>query len=222
MINIMNITKRYGTKDNPISVLENINMEVDDNEIIAIMGPSGCGKTTLLNIMAGLTCPTFGQMNIDGMDVDFNKDKLLLDLRRSKIGYIPQYYSLIDRKSVYDNITLSLKNNKERKKQTENINQIMDFLSLSGKINSFPTFLSHGEKQKVAIARTLINKKRLILADEPTSSLDKDNAVKIIQLFRKYAEDNQASIVLSTHDGNIANLCDRVIHLSYGEMKCGD
>lgn len=215
-IEVSNITKKYGTGTEYRSVLDNISLMVSSGEIVALMGPSGCGKTTLMNIIAGLEEPYSGSVRINNSVLEYKDYKQRTLLRRKFIAYIPQRYSLIDLKTVRENVLLQTDAGHE-KKEAE-MQAVLRRLNIVNKIETFPAYLSCGEMQRVAIARAIMSGKDIILADEPTGALDVSNATMVIDYFAELAHKEGKSILMSTHDPFIASKCDRTILLSYGKL----
>lgn len=218
LICLKNIYKSYSLKRKNIGVLNNIDVEVEQGEKIAIMGKSGCGKTTLLNIIGGMDIPDSGQYWFDGKLVSFQKQSELSDFRRRNIGFIPQGFSLIDYKSAFFNIALPLKFRKYSKNDVElKVMSVTHELEIDKLLDKTPKQLSIGECQRVAIARAIITKPILILADEPTSSLDNETEMVILKVFDKLQSEGSAIIVV-THDIEVASRCRRVLTIEKGKI----
>ncbi len=219
MIKLDKIKKEYEIQGGIVPVLRNISFSVSEGEMLAIMGRSGSGKSTLLNIIGGITEPTSGEIWIGGKKVDYHNQSELYELRRKQIGYVVQNFALIGRKNVLDNVILPVHDKEYKKNHYFKAKELLEELGLQDKFNMYPYQLSNGEKQRVAIARALVDNKKIILADEPTGALDCENAENTINLFRELVKNRGITILIVTHDQEIANKCDRIIHISYGEIE---
>lgn len=215
IIELKNIYKSYGKIDKRLNVLENVDFRVEKGEMVAITGKSGAGKTTLLNIMAALDFPDAGAYYFDGNKININikNTSYGIKFRKNKIGLVFQHFALINDLSVYDNVELALLETSmttfQRKKR---VNEILSALGIESMKKSYPWSLSGGEKQLVAIARAIVNNNKVLLADEPTGSLDTDNENNILQILQGLNRKG-LTIVLVTHDLSVANICDRVFVL---------
>jgi len=218
VIETRNIKKIYTTGEVETTALENVNLNVKEGEFVAIMGPSGCGKSTLLNILGLLDSPTEGTYRFAGEEVAGYSEKQRADLRKGSIGFVFQSYNLIDELTVYENIELPLLYLKmppeERKKR---ILEVMEQLKLAHRQGHFPKQLSGGQQQRVAVARAIVGKPQLILADEPTGNLDSSNGEEIMGLLTGLHE-RGATIVIVTHDEAYAEYSQRIIHLFDGHI----
>ena len=218
MIILKNIAKEYETPAGRISVLKDVNLHVKKGEMVAIMGRNGCGKSTLLNIIGGITTPTAGEVWIEGKKTDYNAPCKLCLLRRNSIGYVVQNFALISKKTVFENVILPIQRREYKKNNYFKVKELLEELEIADKMNKYPCQLSNGEKQRVAIARALVGNKEILLADEPTGALDYKSAENTINLFRKLVEDKGITALIVTHDKEIANKCDRILHITYGEF----
>lgn len=218
MIEVQNLSKEYGKDKNIIKAVDNISFSVDEGEFVSIIGPSGSGKSTLLHMLGGVDNPSEGKVLIDGIDLYSLNDKEISKLRRTSIGLIYQFYNLVPYLNVYENICLPtrLDNQKVNEKR---VDEIIHFLKLEDRLNHYPNELSGGEQQRVAIGRVLLNNPRVILADEPTGNLDSKNSKEIIDLLRKANKQFKQTIILVTHDLNIAKKASRLIVLKDGQIK---
>lgn len=215
MIDIRDISKTYGS----LSVLKNINLHIHDREIVTIVGPSGAGKTTLLQIVGTLCSPDFGVVEYNGEDVTLKRDKELSAFRNSHIGFVFQFHQLLPEFTALENVAIpAMIGGKSRKKAIERAKDLLERLGLSDRVNHRPAELSGGEKQRVAIARALINNPDVILADEPTGSLDSSNREEIKQLFCKLRDEFFQTIVIVTHDDTLAEIADRMVTMKDGEI----
>lgn len=216
MLEIHNVSKIYKEYNRETYALRNVTFDVKNGEFIAVTGPSGCGKSTLLNILAGLLAPTDGEIIYNNDKVDYNNSTQLQQYRCNHVGIILQNFSLLNDRTVGQNVSLPLDIRKVEKRQKNGM--VREYLMRTGmidKIDSFPQQLSGGQKQRVAIARALVYNPDIILADEPTGALDKDNAVQIIDMLRKIAEEGKI-VIMVTHDMNMVSRCDRCITLKDG------
>ena len=218
MIEIRGVTKQYQTQGEVIPVLRNINLSVQEGEMVAIMGRSGSGKSTLLNMIAGIIVPTSGQVSVGGKIIDYTKPSELYRLRRNQIGYIVQNYGLIENRTVWENIVLAVHGKEYRACGYRKVKELLDELELADKVRRFPDQLSSGEKQRVAIARALADNKSIILADEPTGAMDQISAENTVALLRQLVERKGITVLIVTHDMEVAKKCDRIVHINYGEI----
>lgn len=218
MIRTMNLHKIYRTGDVQTVALSAVNLVINESEFIAIMGPSGCGKSTLLHILGLIDRPTSGEYYFLGQAVSSFGDKACAKFRRGNFGFIFQNFNLLDELTVYENIELPLIYQKvhapERKRR---VLQIMEQMHLVPSGNHFPTQLSGGLQQRTAVARALVGKPRVVLADEPTGNLDSVNGHEVMRLLAKLHEDG-TTIVLVTHSIAYADYCHRIIHLFDGHI----
>ncbi len=214
LLEIKNLVKKYGQKENEIKAVNNVSFNVQKGEFIAIVGPSGSGKSTLLNLLAGLDKASSGDIIISKKNISNLKDKEMTIFRRNNIGIIYQFYNLIPVLTVKENILLpTLLSNKK----SENYQKLVSKLGIKAKEEYLPNDLSGGEQQRVAIGRALINKPLILLADEPTGNLDSANAKKIMDLLMYYNKNGQ-TIIMVTHDLELAKKASRVITFKDGKI----
>lgn len=217
ILKVENLTKTYGKKDTEVKALDNISFSVNKGEFIAIVGASGSGKSTLLHLIGGVDKPTSGKVYINGKDIySLSKDEIAI-FRRNEIGLIYQFYNLIPILNVKENITLPC--DLEGKKVDEKrLDEIIQMLGLENRKEHLPNELSGGQQQRVAIGRALINNPSIILADEPTGNLDSKASKEIIDLLKNSNKKYNQTILLITHDENIAKQADRIITIQDGKI----
>lgn len=217
ILRVENLNKTYGMGENKVEALKNINLSVKKGEFVAIVGASGSGKSTLLHLLGGLDRPTGGKVIIDNESIYEYKEERLAIFRRRKIGFIFQFFNLIPVLDVEENISLPalLDSDKVDKKYLE---EIIDILGLRERRSHLPSELSGGQQQRVSIGRALLNKPSIILADEPTGNLDSKNSKEVIELLKFTARKYNQTLILITHDVNIASMADRVISIEDGEV----
>ncbi len=216
-----NIFKDYMQGKEPVPVLKDISLSVDDGEYVAIMGPSGSGKSTLMNIIGCLDKQTKGSFIFDGSDIMKCSDKQLSDIRNTKIGFVFQNFNLLPRQSALENVELPLLYaGFSRKKRREMAKEALRRVGLEDRMNFNPTQLSGGQKQRVAIARAIVNKPKLLLADEPTGALDTKSGDDVMELFEELNKDG-VTIVMITHEPEIAEHAKRVMYIRDGELHSG-
>jgi putative ABC transport system ATP-binding protein len=217
ILKVENLNKTYGKGDNKVEALKSVNLSIHKGEFVTIVGASGSGKSTLLHLLGGLDRPTAGKVVIDGESIyDYKEEKLAI-FRRRKIGFIFQFFNLIPVLDLEENIALPalLDNEKIDKKY---LNEIIEILGLSERKGHLPSELSGGQQQRVSIGRALLNKPSIILADEPTGNLDSKNSKEVIELLKFTARKYNQTLILITHDVNIASMADRVITIEDGEI----
>ena len=213
-----NLTKYYGKNENLVKAIDNVNISIEKGEFVAIVGKSGSGKSTLLHMLGGLDNPTSGDVIIDGQNIGKMKEDDLAIFRRKKIGFIFQYYNLIPSINVWVNVVLPIGLDAQ-KVDKDFVNEVLQVLGVDGKKDSLPATLSGGQQQRVAIARALVTKPAIIFADEPTGNLDSITEAEVIKLLKLSAKKYDQTIVMITHDENIANMADRVITIEDGRVK---
>jgi lipoprotein-releasing system ATP-binding protein len=213
MIEVQDIRKNFGS----LQVLKGINLHVDKGEIVSIVGPSGAGKTTLLQIIGTLDKPSGGKVLLNGVDVTTMKDRELSKFRNQHLGFVFQFHQLLPEFTAFENVMIPAMIAKRSKKDyMAKAMELMDYLGLKDRMDHKPNELSGGEKQRVAVARALINNPDVILADEPSGSLDSANKAELHQLFFDLREKFHNTFVIVTHDESLAKLTDRTIHLKDG------
>lgn len=212
-----NLTKTYGTGDNVVHALTDVSLDIEEGKFVSIIGSSGSGKSTLLNLLGGLDRPTSGDVILDGKDIFEMDDEALTIFRRRKIGFVFQNYNLVPILNVYENIVLPIELD-GTKIDTAYVDKIMDVLGLSEKKFSMPNQLSGGQQQRVAIARALAAKPSIILADEPTGNLDSKTSMDVIALLKLTGKEFAQTIVMITHNEEIATMADQMIRIEDGRI----
>lgn len=221
VLEIKNLVKNYGTKGFKTSVLKGLDLKVNKNDFIAIMGPSGSGKTTLLNILSTIDKPTQGSVIIDGKDITKLKNKELSNLRKDKIGFVFQDYNLLDTMTLQDNIALPLSlNGVSSKECIQKTNELAEMFRLREHLKKYPYQLSGGQKQRGATCRALITDPEIIFADEPTGALDSKSSHDLLECLKLVNDNDQATILMVTHDAFSASYAKEVYILSDGAIKC--
>ena len=216
MITLRNITKSFGS----LQVLKGIDLQIEKGEVVSIVGPSGAGKTTLLQIMGTLDTPDTGSVLIGDTDVTQLSQKEMARFRNQHLGFVFQFHQLLPEFTALENVMIpALIANRSQKETKERAKELLDFLGLSDRAEHKPNELSGGEKQRVAVARALMNKPSVILADEPSGSLDSKNKAELHQLFFDLRDQLGQTFVIVTHDEALAVLTDRTIHLKDGMIE---
>lgn len=212
-----NLKKFYGSGDTIVRALDGVDLSISDGEFAAIVGTSGSGKSTLLHMLGGLDRPTSGEVWVDGNEIFRLKDDALTIFRRRKIGFVFQSYNLVPVLNVYENIVLPIELDGSRVDRSY-VNSIISTLGLDAKLNSLPSQLSGGQQQRVAIARALATKPAIILADEPTGNLDSRTSLDVLGLLKVTSEKFGQTIVMITHNEDIAQMAQRIIRIEDGRI----
>jgi putative ABC transport system ATP-binding protein len=216
-LRIENLCKVYGKGENQVTALDHVSLTIEKGEFTAIIGPSGSGKSTLLHIIGGVDVPTSGKVYLDGQDVYAQNNEKLAIFRRRQVGLIYQFHNLIPTLTVVENITLPILMDK-RKVNEERLNDLLDLLGLKDRKTHLPNQLSGGQQQRVSVGRALMNAPAVMLADEPTGSLDSQNGYEIINLLKLSHRKYRQTLIVVTHDENIALQADRIIGISDGKV----
>ena len=217
ILKVENLSKVYGKETTKVTALDNVSFKVDKGEFVAIVGASGSGKSTLLHLIGGVDRPTSGKVYIDGKDIyKFNDDELAI-FRRRQVGLIYQFYNLIPILNVEENITLPL--NLDNREVNENkLNELIKLLGLENRRTHLPNELSGGQQQRTSIGRAMITNPAIILADEPTGNLDSKSSDEIVELLKKSNRDYKQTIIMITHNMEIAKIADRIIKIEDGKI----
>ena len=218
IVSAANLKKYYGTEPNLIKALDGVSLEIEKGEFAAIVGSSGSGKTTLLNMLGALDRPDSGTVTIDGSELTAMSEEERTVFRRRKIGFVFQNYNLVPILSVYENIVLPLELDGQPP-QADWISQVIDALGLTEKADAMPNTLSGGQQQRVANARALAARPSLLLADEPTGNLDSKTGQDVMRLMLETSRQYHRTILLITHNDQIARMADRVFHLEDGRIR---
>lgn len=216
LINLKNISKKFGVKDTEVQALRDVTLEINEGEIIAIVGASGSGKSTLLNIIGTLDRQTKGEYLLENKDLNKLNKYDLAKLRNNTFGFVVQNFALINDYTVYENIEIPLCYAKIKSSERKIlIDKVLNKLDIKDKIKKKPTELSGGQCQRVAIARAIINSPKIVLADEPTGALDKKTGEQVMEIFKELNKEGK-TIIIVTHDLKIASQCDRIINIEDG------
>ena len=218
IVEMRNVTKIYGEKENQVLALHNVNLDIEKGSVVSVVGASGSGKSTLLNIMGGVDTPSDGTIFVDGKDITKYNDDELSIFRRRKVGFIFQAYHLIPVLTVEENIKMPVLLD-HRKPDKEYIDHIIELLGLSERRRHLPNQLSGGQQQRTAIARALANNPTLVLADEPTGALDSKNGQEVMDLLMKSVHDIGQTLVIITHNMDLAREADRIVKIKDGEIE---
>lgn len=221
ILKTQDLKKIYGTGETAVHALDGVNLSVKNGEFVAIVGTSGSGKSTLLHMLGGLDRPTSGKVFVDGKDIFTLKDEELTIFRRRKIGFVFQNYNLLPALNVYDNIVLPIGLDGNSPDQ-EYVNKIIATLGLENKLQNLPNNLSGGQQQRVAIARALASKPAILLADEPTGNLDSKTSQDVLSLLKVTSGKFKQTMVMITHNEEIAQLADRIVRIEDGQIAGGD
>ncbi len=214
-IEFKNVNKQYKMGEIKIDALKDTNFEVSKGELVVIVGPSGAGKTTTLNILGGMDTATSGSVYVDGKDITKLSQKQLITYRRNDIGFVFQFYNLVQNLTAKENVELAT----QLCKDALNVDEILDKVGLSDRKNNFPSQLSGGEQQRVAIARAVAKNPKLLLCDEPTGALDYKTGKSILKLLQNMSRKENITILIITHNGAIAPMADKVIHFKNGTAE---
>lgn len=218
ILTAVDLRKIYGEGEAKVRALDGVDLAVEKGEFVAIVGTSGSGKSTLLHMIGGLDVPTSGSVTVDGQELSRMTDEQLTIFRRRNIGFVFQQYNLIPMLNVWENVILPVKLD-GKKPQKEYVEMVVDTLGLSGKTANLPCTLSGGQQQRVAIARALATKPGLLLCDEPTGNLDSQTSQDVLGLLKVTSEQFHQTIIMITHNEEIAQLADRILRIEDGRLK---
>lgn len=215
IVEFENVTRIYTSGDHKLRALDNVNMTLDEGKFVVILGPSGAGKSTLLNMLGGLDSPTSGKITVNGKDISTLSSNELADYRAKTVGFVFQFYNLIPTLTVYENVALVneiASNHLDAKKMLAEV-------GLNDHLKNFPSELSGGEQQRVSIARAIAKNPKILLCDEPTGALDSETGVMVLKLLLSMARNYGKTIVIVTHNQNIAKMADVIIRVKNGKIK---
>lgn len=222
MIEIKNITKTFGKKEAKVEALKGINLSISKGEMVAIMGKSGSGKSTLLNILGGMMSFDNGEYLYDGRAINFKHQRELTQFRRNEIGFVVQYFALVEDLNIYQNVALPLKyQGISRKNIKKMVTESLQELGIADKAKAYPSELSGGQQQRAAIARAIVKQPRVILADEPTGALDEATGEDVQQIFHELNKKGK-TVIIVTHDAKVAANCQRIIHIKDGMVQSAE
>ena len=217
VLNVEHLTKIYGSGNNEVRALDDVSFSVEQGEFLAIIGPSGSGKSTLLHILGGVDRPTSGKVYMNGQDVYAQNEEQLAIFRRRNVGLVYQFYNLIPVLNVVENMTLPVRMD-GRKVNAERVSELLTMLGLTERQNNLPNQLSGGQQQRVSIGRALMNAPEVVLADEPTGNLDSKNSREIVELLKLSNRKYNQTLIVITHDEQIALQADRVLAIEDGRI----
>lgn len=217
VVKTSHLTKTYGEGENLVHAVDDVNLTIEDNEFVTIVGTSGSGKSTLLNLLGGLDRPTSGEIEISGKQFEHLSEEELTIFRRRNVGFVFQQYNLVPILSVYENIVLPIQLDGNTVDEPF-VDEVIRTLGLKGRESRLPSMLSGGQQQRVAIARALAAKPAIILADEPTGNLDSKSSQDVLGLLKQSAKKFNQTVIMITHNDQIAQLADRVIRIEDGKL----
>lgn len=215
LVEMKDVTRAYTSGDHELKALDGVNLSLEEGKFIVVLGPSGAGKSTLLNLLGGLDSPTSGTITVDGRDISKLSGDELAEYRAEKVGFVFQFYNLIPTLTVYENVALV----KELSKNALDPAEMISAVGLADHMKNFPAELSGGEQQRVSIARALAKNPKILLCDEPTGALDSETGVLVLKLLLKMARDHKKTIIIVTHNQNIAKMADVVVRVKNGKIK---
>ena len=214
IVEFKDVSRVYTSGDHELKALDGVNMSLEEGKFIVVLGPSGAGKSTLLNLLGGLDSPTSGKIYVEGQDISTLSEDELADYRAAKVGFVFQFYNLVPTLTVHENVALV----KEIAPNALSATKMIEEVGLSDHLKNFPAELSGGEQQRVSIARALAKNPKILLCDEPTGALDSETGVLVLKLLLKMARDYGKTIVIVTHNQNIAKMADVVLRVKKGKI----
>lgn len=215
IVSFKNVTRVYAAGEHELKALDNVSFDLNEGKFVVILGPSGAGKSTLLNLLGGLDSPTDGTITVNGKDISSLSNNELADYRASTVGFVFQFYNLLPTLTVYENVALV----KDISENAIDPAKMVSEVGLSDHLNNFPSELSGGEQQRVSIARALAKNPKILLCDEPTGALDSETGVVVLKLLLSMARNYGKTIVIVTHNQNIAKMADVIIRVKNGKIK---
>jgi putative ABC transport system ATP-binding protein len=219
MISVQQVSKIYGAKGKGVKAIDDVSLEIAAGTLVSLIGASGSGKSTLLNLIGGIDAPTSGTITIDGHDITRAGDREMTLLRRGTIGIVFQFFNLMPTLTVLENVLLPAELAGRRDAETrDRAMQLLEDVGMAHRSGHRPDELSGGEMQRTAIARALINRPRILLADEPTGNLDSRNGGNVLELLQRIARDSALTLVMATHDPAVANIGDRIVEMKDGRV----
>ena len=218
IVEMNGVSRSYAVGDSVVKALDGVSVQLEKGDLIVILGPSGAGKSTLLNLLGGLDSPTEGTITVDGKDISDLKGDELSDYRASKVGFVFQFYNLIPTLTVYENVALV----EDIVKDHLDAREMLELVGLKDHRDKFPSQLSGGEQQRASIARALAKNPEIILCDEPTGALDSDTGVSILKLLNMMSKERGKTVVIVTHNQNIAKIADVIIRVKNGHIQSCD
>lgn len=214
IVEFKNVSRVYTSGDHELKAIDDVSMELDEGKFVVILGPSGAGKSTLLNLLGGLDSPTSGKIYVEGKDISTLSNDRLAEYRAETVGFVFQFYNLVPTLTVHENVSLV----KEIATNALSATKMLEEVGLSDHLKNFPSELSGGEQQRVSIARALAKNPKILLCDEPTGALDSETGVLVLKLLLKMARDYGKTIVIVTHNQNIAKMADVIIRVKNGRI----
>jgi len=218
ILEAIELTKIFKTGKIEVAAVQEVSLKVREGEFIAIMGPSGCGKSTLLHLLGGLATPTSGRVLVDGEEVSSGKDAVRTDIRRRKIGFVFQRFNLLPTLSAQGNLEIAQEIHRNGSRNREHVEEILNLLGLEKKTHHKPSELSGGEQQRLAIARAVINRPAILLADEPTGNLDTQNSMVVLKMIQELNRALSQTILMITHNPEAASIANRLIEMRDGRI----
>lgn len=214
LIELKNVSRVYKSGDHEQYALDNVDLSIEDGRFVVVLGPSGAGKSTLLNLLGGLDSPTGGKVVVDGKDISSLSNDELAEYRAEKVGFVFQFYNLVPTLTVHENVKLV----DEIAKNSLSATKMLEEFGLSDHLKNFPSELSGGEQQRVSIARALAKNPKILLCDEPTGALDSETGVMVLKLLLRMAREYGKTIIIVTHNQNIAKMADIVVRVKNGKI----